>query len=237
MVGLNVQTLYLIGAVVTICGAGAALLTWYHHRDAPGLRAWIAALFLTSVAALALKLRGSPSDFALTLAANAVIIMGFAAMWASLRLFNQGRRDALRFTALVAATTAAFVLTCLLMDSMGAGRRATAIPFSFFFGMVGLLSAYEMWRGHERDGLRSRLPTALAFLALGLARLVRAATLALEVWQVTPPRSAAMIHPYTLYAAIVLTVVITYGLVAMANEQAAQRDARLLGSHARSPAT
>ena len=49
---LNVKTLYLIGGIVTVCSAGAAFLTWYLHREAPALRAWTAALLLTSLGAL-----------------------------------------------------------------------------------------------------------------------------------------------------------------------------------------
>jgi len=40
-----------------------------------------------------------------------------------------------------------------------------------------------------------------------------------------PPGAAAATHPYTLYATIVFTLVATYGLVMMANEQAGRFEA------------
>jgi hypothetical protein len=54
---------------------------------------------------------------------------------------------------------------------------------------------------------------------------VRAGVLGFEVTHVLPPGAAAATHPYTLYATIVFTVVVTYGLVMMANEQAGRREA------------
>ncbi len=225
--GLNIQTLYLVGAVVTIASAGATLLTWYHHRSAPGLKAWMAALALTSLGALVLRFRTSPSDLALTYAADAVIVLGFAGLWASLALFNRRQADPVRIAIRMALVVMGFVAMCVALHAAGFGPRATAVPFSFFLGMLALGAGHEVWAGRHVDDLRSRLPTALAFAGLGLARLVRAGSLALEVWQVSPPRSAAMIHPYTLYAAVVFTVVITYGLVMMANERAVRRDEAL----------
>ncbi len=62
-------------------------------------------------------------------------------------------------------------------------------------------------------------------MGLGIARVVRAGVLGLEVIHVLPPGAAAATHPYTLYATIVFTLVVTYGLVMMANEQAGRREA------------
>ena len=73
--------------------------------------------------------------------------------------------------------------------------------------------------------LASRLPAALAFVGLGVARVVRAGILGFEVIHLLPPGAAAATHPYTLYATIVFTLVATYGLVMMANEQAGRLEA------------
>ena len=45
-------TLSLISILVTFVGAGVSLLTWYYHRDAPGLRGWAIALLLGGMGAL-----------------------------------------------------------------------------------------------------------------------------------------------------------------------------------------
>jgi hypothetical protein len=67
-------------------------------------------------------------------------------------------------------------------------------------------------------------------VGLGLARLVRAATLGLEEAGVLESGTAAAIHPYTLYATIVFFLAVTYGLVMIANERAARRDEALFKS-------
>ena len=222
---LNVKTLYLIGAIVTVCGAGATLLTWYHHREAPGLRAWTAALLLTSLGALILRFRTSQEDVTLGLAADMVIVTGFSVMWLSLRFANQDRKDLVRLVAFSIAISVAFLAAFILLCAIGAGRQAASIPFSLFLGLLGLASAWEIWEGRRRDDLRSRLPAALAFVGLGIARVFRAGVLGFEVIHVLPPGAAAATHPYTLYATIVFTLVVTYGLVIMATEQALRREA------------
>ena len=112
-----------------------------------------------------------------------------------------------------------------VMVREGVGRQAASIPFSLFLGLLGLASAWEIWQGRHKDDLRSRLPAALAFVGLGIARVVRAGVLGFEVIHLLPPGAAAATHPYTLYATIVFTLAVTYGLVMMANEQAGRREA------------
>lgn len=223
---LNVKTLYLVGGIVTTCGAGAALLTWYHHRDAPGLRAWAAALLLSGLGALILRSPAAAASVWMTFAANAVIVAGFALLWASLRQFNESF-SATRLLLLTAAIAIAYLVICGVAQSAGAGRNAASMPFSLFLGLLSCGAAYEIWQGRHRDGLTNRLPTALALVGLGLARLVRAATLALQSAEWLPPGQVAEFHPYTLYATIVFVLATTYGFVLMANEGAVRRDAEL----------
>ncbi|WP_428686089.1 hypothetical protein [Reyranella sp.] len=224
---LNVKTLYLIGGIVTVCSAGAAFLTWYLHRGATALRAWAAALLLTSLGALILRFRTSEADVALVVAADMVIVAGFAVMWLSLRYANRGRSDLLRPVVVSLAVSLIFLASFVVLRALGAGLQAASIPFSLFLGLLGLACAWEIWQGRRTDGLQSRLPATLAFIGLGVARIVRAGVLGLEVLHVLSPGAAAATHPYTLYATIVFTVVVTYGLVMMANEQAGRREAML----------
>ncbi len=222
---LNLKTLYLIGGIVTVASAGAALLTWYHHREAPGLRAWAAALLLTVLGALILRVRTSQADLAPVLVADMLIVAGFAAMWQSLRFANQGRTDLVRLIAIAAAISTGFLALFFVLRGLGAGPLAASIPFSLFLGLLGLASGWEIWRGRRNDDLRSRLPAALAFVGLGIARVARAGVLGCEVFHILPPGAGAVSHPYTLYATIVFTLVVTYGLVMVANEQAGSREA------------
>jgi hypothetical protein len=226
---LNVKTLYLIGGIVTVCSAGAAFLTWYLHREAPALRAWTAALLLTSLGALALRFRTSQADVALSVAADMVIVVGFAAMWLSLRYANRGFSDLIGLSLACISVALVFLALFVVLRALGAGRQAASIPFSLTLGLLGLASAREIWQGRHSDRLQSRLPAALAFVGLGVARVIRAGVLGFEVIHVLPPGAAAATHPYTLYATIVFIVVVTYGLVMMANEQAGPREAMQFG--------
>jgi len=226
---LNVKTLYLIGGIVTVCSAGAAFLTWYLHREAPALRAWTAALLLTSLGALALRFRTSQADVALSVAADMVIVAGFAAMWLSLRYANRGFNDLIGVSLACILVALVFLALFVVLRALGAGRQAASIPFSLTLGLLGLASAREIWQGRHSDRLQSRLPAALAFVGLGVARVIRAGVLGFEVIHVLPPGAAAATHPYTLYATIVFIVVVTYGLVMMANEQAGRREAMQFG--------
>ncbi|WP_422010183.1 hypothetical protein [Reyranella sp.] len=228
---LNVKTLYLIGGIVTVCSAGAAFLTWYLHREAPALRAWTAALLLTSLGALILRFRTSQADVALSVAADMVIVAGFAAMWLSLRYANRGFKDLIGLSLACIAVALVFLALFVVLRALGAGRQAASIPFSLTLGLLGLASAWEIWQGRHRDRLQSRLPAALAFVGLGVARVIRAGVLGFEVIHVLPPGAAAATHPYTLYATIVFIVVVTYGLVMMANEQAGRREALQFGEN------
>ncbi|WP_422031481.1 hypothetical protein [Reyranella sp.] len=229
VIELNVKTLYLIGGIVTVCSAGAAFLTWYLHREAPALRAWTAALLLTSLGALILRFRTSQADVALSVAADMVIVAGFAAMWLSLRYANRGFNDLIGLSLACISVALVFLALFVVLRGLGAGRQAASIPFSLTLGLLGLASAWEIWQGRHRDRLQSRLPAALAFVGLGVARVIRAGVLGLEVIHVLPPGAAAASHPYTLYATIVFIVVVTYGLVMMANEQAGRREALQFG--------
>lgn len=227
LLDLNVKALYLVGGIVMTCGAGAALLTWYHHRDAPGLRAWATALLLSSLGVLILRSPAAVPASWIVPIANAMIVSGFAVIWLSLRQFNQGRTDPARLLVLTAGVVVAYLALFGIASLAGTGPLATAMPFSLFLGLLSLAAAHETWQGRAQDGLRSRLPTALAFVGLGLARVVRAGMLVLQVAGVLPPEAVASLHPYVLYATIVLVLAITYGLVLMANEGAVRRDAKL----------
>ena len=125
---LNIKTLYMIGGIVTVVSAGAALLTWYHHRDAPGLRAWAAALLLTVLGALILRLRTSDADLAPVLAADMLIVAGFAAMWLSLRFANQGRTDLVRMIAIAVGIGAAFLALFVVLRALVRDDRPRRSP-------------------------------------------------------------------------------------------------------------
>lgn len=226
---LDIKTLYMISVAVTLFGAGAALLTWYHHRDAPSLRAWAAALLLANVGTALLRLRGPYASVNATMAADTLIIAGFAVVWTSQYLTNRGNFTVGRQAGMTAALCGLFVALFFVIFAAGEGQgmRSTYLLFTLFIGVLSLATAWEFRKGMARDGLQSRVIVVWAFVGMAVARAVRGTVLALETTNVIDGRLSHTITGYALYATVILVLAITYGLVLMANEGAARRDEQL----------
>lgn len=226
---LDFKTLYLVAAVVTLSGAGAVLLTWYHHRDAPALRAWAAALLVGNLGAVIVRVAGPFSSIQSTLVSNLLIIAGFALIWANQYLANRDRLGVSRQVGFTVAVCAAYAVLFAVIFSAGAGQgmRSTSVLFSLFLAVLSLATAWEFRRGMARDGLRSRIVVVWAFVAMSLARLARATAVSLEATNVIDGKLSLTVTGYALYATVILVLAITYGLIQMANEAAARRDERL----------
>jgi hypothetical protein len=226
---LDIKTLYMTSAVVTLSGAGVALLTWYHHRTAPSLRAWACALLLANAGTLLLRLHGPYAGADTTIAADTLIIAGFAVVWTSQYLTNRDSYALGRQAAIVVAICGAFVVLCLGIFAAGEGQgmRSTYLLFTLVIGSLSLAAAWEFHRGMARDGLQSRIVVVCGFVGMALARVVRSCVLALETTNIIDDNLSHTITGYALYATVILVLAITYGLVLMANEGAARRDERL----------
>lgn len=226
---LDIKTLYMISVAVTLFGAGAALLTWYHHRDAPSLRAWAAALLLANAGTALLRLRGPYASVNATMAADTLIIAGFAIVWTSQYLTNRSNFTVGRQVGMTAALCGLFVALFFVIFAAGEGQgmRSTYLLFTLFIGALSLATAWEFRKGMARDGLRSRVIVVWAFVGMAVARAVRGTVLALETTNVIEGRLSHIITGYALYATVILVLAITYGLVMMANEGAARRDQQL----------
>lgn len=226
---LDFKTLYLVSAVVTLSGAGAVLLTWYHHRDAPGLRAWACALIVGNLGAVIIRVLGPFSGVEATLIANLLIIAGFALIWANQYLANRDRLDMVRQVGITLAVCIAYAVLFAFIFSAGAGQgmRSTSVLFSLFLAVLSLATAWEFRRGMVRDGLRSRTVVVWAFAAMALARVGRATAVSLEATNVIDGRTSLIVTGYALYATVILVLAVTYGLIQMANEGAARRDEQL----------
>ena len=85
---LHLPTLDIVAVFTTLVAAGVSLLAWYRHRDALALRSWAAALMLGSGGALLFTLRGPGTSAALFVAADALCVASYAAMWTSMRRWS-----------------------------------------------------------------------------------------------------------------------------------------------------
>ena len=218
-VHLHLPTLDVVSVVATLVAAGVSLLAWYRHRDAVALRSWAAALVLGSVGTLLFTLRGPGTSAALFVAADALTVASFATMWVSMRRFNGDTAPPLRMTIIVAAITCVFVLLVTVSWQMGAALRAQSLVYSLFVGGLALVTAWETWHGGRQDGLRSRRLAAAALAGIAAARLFRVGLLGLDWFDIVDPETADMLWGYGMYLSTVCVLLVTFGLVLMANER------------------
>lgn len=227
---LHLPTLDIVAVFTTLVAAGVSLLAWYRHRDAVALRSWAAALVLGSVGALLFSLREPSTSAVVFVAADGLCVASFATMWVSMRRFNSSKASPMRMAISAAAITAAFVLLVSVSWQMGSALRAQSLVFSLFVGGLALATAWETWRGGRLDGLRSRRIAAIALAGIATARLVRVGLLALDWVDLVEPQTADMVWGYGMYFSTVCVLVVTFGLVLMANERSERQFARQLDS-------
>ena len=78
----------MVAVLVTLVAAGVSMLTWYRHREGPGLRGWALAMLLSSAGTYLFGLRDPAATFRFILIGDGLFVAGFATMWMSLRRFN-----------------------------------------------------------------------------------------------------------------------------------------------------
>jgi hypothetical protein len=219
MLALHSQTLNLISVIITLVSAGVTLLTWYHHRGSPGLRGWAIALLLSGAASLLYSIRGPDTPFHVLLVTDTLFVAGFASMWVSMRRFNDPRLAMTRMAMMVGGVTAVFLVLYFLGYQGGPGMRAHSVIFSLFVFTLALAAAWETWRGRHLDGLRSRSIAALALVGIAVARFARATTVVSYGIGLIDLPTRIVIQGYTVYFTTVCILVVTFGLVLMANER------------------
>lgn len=219
MLILHPPTLHLVSVIVTVVAAGVSLLTWYHHREGPGLRGWTLALVLSSVATYLFGLRGPDSSFRMVLAGDALFVAGFATMWMSMHRFNDPGMTARLMAVMIAAVVIVFAGLFTVAWQAAPVARAQSVIFSLFICLLALAAAWETWRGRRLDGLRSRPVAAVALCGIALARLIRAVMVLVQGMGMIEPDVSAIAQGYALYFTTVCILVVTFGLVLMAHER------------------
>ncbi len=219
MFALHPQTLNTISVIVTLVSAGVSLLTWYHHRGSPGLRGWAVALLLGAAGSFLFSLRGPDTPFRVILMGDTLFVAGFATLWMSMRRFNDPELAPELLGMIAAGLTGLFVLLYILAWQAGATVRAHSIVSSLFVFFLALAAAWETWRGRQLDGLRSRSIAALALAGIAAARLVRAATVTFAAMGLVDAPTRLIVQGYMLYLTTACILVVTFGLVLMANER------------------
>jgi hypothetical protein len=219
LLALHAPTLNFVAVLVTLVAAGVSLLTWYHHREGPGLRGWALALLLGSAGTFLSGLRGPDASFRFILIGDALFVAGFAMMWMSMRRFNDRTMTVELMVVIVAAIAIVFAALFTLAWQVAPVARAQSIVFSLFVCILASLAAWETWRGRQLDGLRSRPIAALALAGIAAARLVGAAMVFAQGMDMIEPEVVVTAQGYALYFTTVCILVVTFGLVLMAHER------------------
>src|SRR5690349_591412 len=132
MLILHPATLHLVSVIVTVVAAGVSLLTWYHHREGPGLRGWATALLLSGAGTVLFGLRGPDASFRVILFGDTLFVAGFAMMWMSMRRFNDRGVRVELMAMIVVAIIIVFAALFTLAWQVAPVMRAQSVVFSMF---------------------------------------------------------------------------------------------------------
>ena len=224
---LDPVVINLVSTVVMAASAGVSLLTWYYHRDAPGLRPWTVALVLTT---LALVLYGQRAEYTpgwLIFTADLLFVGGFAMMWMSMRRFNDRRIGPDRVLIEAAAVCAVFTVLSFTSWQLGGGRLVQSGLRTFFVCLLSGAAAWETWRGGRMDGLHSRSVAAGALAGIAVVRVARTIAVVLQFSGVVDASVGRTVQGYTVYLTTVCMLIVTFGLILMATERAERERAAL----------
>ncbi len=219
MLILHPATLHLVSVIVTVVAAGVSLLTWYHHREGPGLRGWATALLLSGAGTVLFGLRGPDASFRVILFGDTLFVAGFAMMWMSMRRFNDRGVRVELMAMIVVAIIIVFAALFTLAWQVAPVMRAQSVVFSMFICVLAMAASWETWRGRRLDGLRSRPVAAVALAGIAFARLIRALMVLAQGLDMIEPSVGVIAQSYALYFTTVCILVVTFGLVLMANER------------------
>jgi hypothetical protein len=86
--GIDVRTLLVVHTVVSLALAVLMVVFWRGHRGTPGLGHWTLGTVLMGVGVLAGGLRGFVPGLISIVGANVVGLVGLAAIWNGIRLFE-----------------------------------------------------------------------------------------------------------------------------------------------------
>lgn len=224
---LDPIVLNLVSTIVILASAGVSLLTWYYHRDAPGLRPWTIALLLATCALVLYGQRAEYTPGWLIFTADLLFVAGFAMMWMSLRRFNDRRIGPNRVMIEAAMVCAVFTVLSFTSWQLGGGRLLQSGLRTVFICLLSGAAAWETWRGGRRDGLQSRAVAASALAGIALIRAVRTVVVALQFSGVVDATVGRTVQNYTVYITTGCMLIVTFGLILMATERAERERAAL----------
>jgi signal transduction histidine kinase len=229
---VDIRTLLVVHSLVSAALASLMIAFWIRHRAMPGLALWALGTVLIGLATVSGALRGILPNALSIVAANGIAVLGLAAVWNGIRVFD-GRPPRWGGAVLAAAATAAFVAYhSYVVDDI---LRRIVVVSCVFSACCGLC-AVELIRGpgrHRQSGARL---AAVLFLLLASSMALRAAATLLfpPPLDIFAPTTARGLHALVM---IIGNILIVGGLLMMAAQrlqrQLTDRNLELEAAHAR----
>jgi signal transduction histidine kinase len=172
---IDVRTLMMVHALVSVALAALMVAFWLGHRSMPGLAQWALGAPLLGLATFGLALRGIIPDGLSIIAVHGVGVSGLAAIWNGIRL-SEGRKAHWTGALLAAAACVAFVVhhTYVVDDVLG-----RIVVMSAVFSACCWLCAWELVRGQARPLRGPALLAAAMFAAVATTLAARSVSTAL----------------------------------------------------------
>lgn len=167
---LDVATLFIVHAAVSLTLALLMIIFWQGHRTIPGLSQWTLGTVLLGLAILGAGFRGQLPAAITIIVANCCAVLSLAAFWNGIRLFN-GQRALWLPPWIAAAVTALFLVW---NHYIAEDVLARVIFVSVILSIACIACAMELLRDAARKFRLMAIPSAVIFLLVAGTLAIRA---------------------------------------------------------------
>jgi hypothetical protein len=215
--GIEVHTLYLLSATISLLLGFLLLVSWRLNGSVPALGLWGAGIVIFGVGLALVAARGSIPDIVSIVVANAVSLVGAAVVWSGTRVFDG--RAVLRST--IVAGPLVWVAACIVPVFYGSINARAILVFAILLAYT-VASAFELWRGRALP-LVSRWPTIVLLGVQSLLIVVRIGLIIVMPLQEGLPGSTGNWFLVAHYEALLYEIALAFAFFAMAKERGGQR--------------
>jgi diguanylate cyclase (GGDEF)-like protein len=211
---LDIPTLAVVTVFVTALLGALLLFAGVQNRAVRSPTLWGLSFLLGAVGMALVPLRGLVPDWMSIHFANALVLTGFALVWAGARLFD-GRPV---YAVQILVAPALWIGACLV-PAIGTDINLRTVVASALLAGLAFATAGEIWRGRA-EPLLSRWPTVITLLGYGGAMLARI-PLTLFVPQPVGAQqlTASPLYPLLAFGTLMFTVILAFLLLNMSKER------------------
>lgn len=213
MMQLDVQTLSVVTVFVTALLGALLVFAGLQNRAVRAPMVWGAAYIVSATGLGLVTTHGSTPDFLSVDIANALVLLGFALIWAGARLFD-GRPVR---TGLVVSSAVLWLIACQVPAFSG-DINLRVVLVSAMMAMLAAVTAEEFWRGRA-EPLMSRWPTVCVLLAYAAALLARIPATLLSPILAGQSLMSGVSFALLAFGTLLFTVVLAFLLLNMTKER------------------